>query len=121
VLEKAEMYVSIEDRKKYADLTSPILEQLTFAEFLREGELDRHLRRMRSIVSLRQKCLITAAMCAAQKISDNEGSNVIKNRQRLKSASESVVQNPGRKRQDSKDRSRRSRVTDREIRAKQTV
>ncbi len=56
----AEMYADVEDHKKYADLGSPILEQLTFAEFLREGELDRHLRRMRSIYRLRRDALIAA-------------------------------------------------------------
>lgn len=35
VVAPAEMYAAIEDRKKYADLTSPTLEQLTFADFLR--------------------------------------------------------------------------------------
>ena len=53
----------------------------------------------------------------SNKIADNKGKNVINNRERLKSASESMVGNPGRRRQDSQDRSRRSRVTDREIRA----
>jgi len=56
----AEMYATVEDCKRYADLGSPILEQLTFAEFLREGELDRHLRRMRSIYRLRRDALIAA-------------------------------------------------------------
>src|SRR5262245_61746050 len=56
----AEMYAAVEDCKRYADLGSPILEQLTFAEFLREGELDRHLRRMRSIYRLRRDALIAA-------------------------------------------------------------
>jgi GntR family transcriptional regulator/MocR family aminotransferase len=56
----AEIYATVEDCKRYADLGSPILEQLTFTEFLREGELDRHLRRMRSIYSLRRDALIDA-------------------------------------------------------------
>jgi GntR family transcriptional regulator/MocR family aminotransferase len=56
----AEMYKTVEDCKRYADLGSPILEQLTFAEFLREGELDRHLRRMRSVYRSRRDALITA-------------------------------------------------------------
>jgi len=56
----AEVYAAVEDCKRYADLGSPILEQLTFAEFLREGELDRHLRRMRSIYRLRRDALIVA-------------------------------------------------------------
>jgi GntR family transcriptional regulator / MocR family aminotransferase len=56
----AEIYATVEDCKRYADLGSPILEQLTFAEFLRQGELDRHLRRMRSIYRLRRDALIAA-------------------------------------------------------------
>ncbi|HEX8474895.1 MAG TPA: PLP-dependent aminotransferase family protein [Pyrinomonadaceae bacterium] len=58
IIAPAEMYAAIEDRKKYADLMSPILEQLTFADFLREGELDRHLRRMRSVYRRRRDALI---------------------------------------------------------------
>jgi GntR family transcriptional regulator/MocR family aminotransferase len=54
------MYAAIEDRKKCADLMSPILEQLAFADFLREGELDRHLRRMRSVYRLRRDALTAA-------------------------------------------------------------
>jgi hypothetical protein len=72
-------------------------------------------------VPLRQKCVITTGKCASQKIADNKGKNVIENGERLKSASESMVENPGRRRQDTQDRSCRSRVTDREIRAEQTV
>ncbi|MGH9878191.1 MAG: hypothetical protein ACRD5H_11175, partial [Nitrososphaerales archaeon] len=47
-------------------------------------------------VSLRQKCMITAAICASQKIADNEGPNMIENRQCLDRASESIVRNHGR-------------------------
>jgi GntR family transcriptional regulator/MocR family aminotransferase len=60
IIVPSEMYAAIKDRKKYADLMSPILEQLTFADFLREGELDRHLRRMRSIYRCRRDALIAA-------------------------------------------------------------
>jgi GntR family transcriptional regulator/MocR family aminotransferase len=56
----AELYATVEDRKRYADLGSPILEQLAFAEFLNEGELDRHLRRMRAIYRNRRDALIAA-------------------------------------------------------------
>jgi GntR family transcriptional regulator/MocR family aminotransferase len=56
----AELREVVEDRKRYADLGSPVLEQLTFAEFLRDGELDRHLRRMRTIYRLRRDALVTA-------------------------------------------------------------
>jgi GntR family transcriptional regulator/MocR family aminotransferase len=58
IISPADMYAAIEERKKYADLTSPVLEQLTFADFLREGELDRHLRRMRSVYRRRRDALI---------------------------------------------------------------
>jgi len=51
---------TIEERKRCADLMSPILDQLTFAAFLREGELDRHLRRMRNIYRRRRDALIAA-------------------------------------------------------------
>jgi GntR family transcriptional regulator/MocR family aminotransferase len=60
IIVPTEMYASIEDRKKHADLMSPILEQLTFADFLREGELDRHLRRMRGVYRHRRDALIAA-------------------------------------------------------------
>jgi GntR family transcriptional regulator/MocR family aminotransferase len=60
IIAPVEMYPAIEDHKKYADLMSPILEQLTFADFLRNGELDRHLRRMRSLYRHRRDALIAA-------------------------------------------------------------
>src|SRR5262249_3436756 len=44
----AELQAAIEERKRIADLASPVLEQLSYAEFLRVGDLDRHLRRMRA-------------------------------------------------------------------------
>ncbi|HKS26764.1 MAG TPA: PLP-dependent aminotransferase family protein [Pyrinomonadaceae bacterium] len=56
----AEIYAAIEERKKNADLMSPILQQLAFADFLREGELDRHLRRMRGFYRRRRDALIGA-------------------------------------------------------------
>src|SRR6266540_7419351 len=42
------------------------------------------------IVPLRQKCVITSAIYASQKIADNEGLNMIENRQCLERASESI-------------------------------
>lgn len=60
IIAPAEIYAAIEERKKYADLTSPALEQLTFAGFLRDGELDRHLRRMRGVYRRRRDALISA-------------------------------------------------------------
>jgi len=46
--------------KKYADLGTPALEQLVYAEFLRSGELDRHLRRMRRTYGRRRDALLAA-------------------------------------------------------------
>src|SRR6266545_2452154 len=54
-------------------------------------------------VPLRQKCVITSAICASQKIADNEGLNMIENRQCLERASESIVKKHGRSRQDSEN------------------
>src|SRR6266542_3599078 len=56
-----------------------------------------------SSVPLRQKCVITSAICASQKIADNEGLNMIENRQCLERASESIVKKHGRSRQDSEN------------------
>ena len=46
--------------KKSADLGSPAIDQLAFADFLASGELDRHLRRMRSIYRVRRDALLAA-------------------------------------------------------------
>ncbi len=46
--------------KKTADLGSPALDQLAFADFLTRGELDRHLRRMRPIYRGRRDALLAA-------------------------------------------------------------
>src|SRR3954449_9697740 len=48
------------DAKLLADRGSPILDQLTFADFLSRGELDRHLRRHRPIYRRRRDALLTA-------------------------------------------------------------
>ena len=55
-----ELRQALIDRKKFADLASPVLGQLTFAEFLRTGELDRHLRRMRTVYRQRRDVLLAA-------------------------------------------------------------
>lgn len=60
IIAPAGMFAAIEERKKYADLMSPVLEQLTFADFLRDGELDRHLRRMRIVYRRRRDTLIAS-------------------------------------------------------------
>jgi GntR family transcriptional regulator / MocR family aminotransferase len=46
--------------KTLDDLGSSVLEQLTFADFLERGELDRHLRRMRPRYRARRDALIAA-------------------------------------------------------------
>jgi GntR family transcriptional regulator/MocR family aminotransferase len=46
--------------KKFADLGTPCFEQLVYAEFLRSGALDQHLRRMRHVYRRRRDALIGA-------------------------------------------------------------
>jgi GntR family transcriptional regulator/MocR family aminotransferase len=46
--------------KRYLDNGSPVLEQLTYAHFVRSGELDRHLRRMRRRYAARRDALLQA-------------------------------------------------------------
>jgi GntR family transcriptional regulator / MocR family aminotransferase len=46
--------------KVAADLGSPAMDQLTFADFLARGELDHHLRRMRPIYRRRRDALLDA-------------------------------------------------------------
>jgi GntR family transcriptional regulator/MocR family aminotransferase len=48
------------EAKLLADRGSPILDQLTFADFLTRGELDRHLRRMRPVYRSRRDALLGA-------------------------------------------------------------
>jgi GntR family transcriptional regulator/MocR family aminotransferase len=48
------------EAKLLADRGSPILDQLTFADFLTHGEFDRHLRRMRPIYRSRRDALLAA-------------------------------------------------------------
>jgi len=43
-----------------ADRGSPILDQLTFADFLARGQLDRHLRRTRPVFRSRRDALLAA-------------------------------------------------------------
>ena len=46
--------------KVLADRGSPVIDQLTFADFLSRGEFDRHLRRMRPIYRRRRDVLLAA-------------------------------------------------------------
>jgi GntR family transcriptional regulator / MocR family aminotransferase len=48
------------EAKLMADRGSPIVDQLTFADFLSRGEFDRHLRRMRPIYRSRRDALLKA-------------------------------------------------------------
>ena len=48
------------EAKSLADRGSPVLDQLTFADFVERGEFDRHLRRMRPVYRRRRDTLITA-------------------------------------------------------------
>jgi GntR family transcriptional regulator/MocR family aminotransferase len=48
------------EAKLLADRGSPILDQLTFADFLSRGEFDRHLRRMRPVYRSRRDALLAA-------------------------------------------------------------
>jgi GntR family transcriptional regulator/MocR family aminotransferase len=48
------------EAKLLNDRGSPILDQLTFADFLARGEFDRHLRRMRPIYRSRRDALLAA-------------------------------------------------------------
>jgi GntR family transcriptional regulator/MocR family aminotransferase len=48
------------EAKLLADRGSPVLDQLTFADFLSRGEFDRHLRRMRPIYRARRDAVLQA-------------------------------------------------------------
>ena len=59
--------------KIIADGASPAIDQLTFADFLTQGEFDRHLRRMRPIYRRRRDALLTAL---ADKLPDLEPAGI---------------------------------------------
>jgi GntR family transcriptional regulator/MocR family aminotransferase len=50
----------VAEAKLAADRGSPVLDQLTFADFLSHGEFDRHLRRMRPVYRKRRDALLKA-------------------------------------------------------------
>lgn len=50
----------VTEAKRIADLGSATLDQLVYAELLRGGELDRHLRRMRRVYRRRRDVLVAA-------------------------------------------------------------
>jgi GntR family transcriptional regulator/MocR family aminotransferase len=57
-----ELLEPLAEAKLLADRGSPILDQLTFADFLARGEFDRHLRRMRPIYRSRRDALLRACL-----------------------------------------------------------
>ncbi len=61
------------EAKLLADRGSPILDQLTFADFLARGEFDRHLRRMRPIYRALRDALLAAL---AQQLPDLEPAGI---------------------------------------------
>jgi GntR family transcriptional regulator / MocR family aminotransferase len=61
------------EAKLTADRGSPILDQLTFADFLARGEFDRHLRRMRPVYRSRRDALLRAL---AQHLPDLEPAGI---------------------------------------------
>ncbi|MGC7095121.1 PLP-dependent aminotransferase family protein [Amycolatopsis lurida] len=50
----------VAEAKVVADRGSPVMDQLTFADFLTRGEFDRHLRRMRPVYRRRRDALLGA-------------------------------------------------------------
>jgi len=56
----SELVEPFAEAKLLADRGSPILDQLTFADFLSRGEFDRHLRRMRPVYRARRDALLAA-------------------------------------------------------------
>ena len=55
-----ELVAPVAEAKLLADRGSPVLDQLTFADFLTRGEFDRHLRRMRPVYRSRRDALLAA-------------------------------------------------------------
>jgi GntR family transcriptional regulator/MocR family aminotransferase len=60
VIPPRELLEPLAEAKLLADRGSPILDQLTFADFLSRGEFDRHLRRMRPVYRSRRDALLAA-------------------------------------------------------------
>lgn len=56
----AHLVADLASAKLRLDRGSPVIDQLTFADFLTRGELDRHLRRMRPIYRRRRDALLEA-------------------------------------------------------------
>ncbi|MEO3770557.1 PLP-dependent aminotransferase family protein [Micromonospora sp. B9E7] len=60
LLAPAHLVDDIATAKVLADRGSPVIDQLTFADFLTRGEFDRHLRRMRPVYRRRRDALLAA-------------------------------------------------------------
>ena len=60
IIPPPELVEPFAEAKLLADRGSPILDQLTFADFLSRGEFDRHLRRMRPVYRSRRDALLSA-------------------------------------------------------------
>jgi GntR family transcriptional regulator/MocR family aminotransferase len=56
----AHLVADVAAAKVLADRGSPVIDQLTFADFLARGEFDRHLRRMRPVYRRRRDTLLDA-------------------------------------------------------------
>jgi GntR family transcriptional regulator/MocR family aminotransferase len=56
----AHLVEAVAEAKLLADRGSPVLDQLTFADFLQRGEFDRHLRRLRPVYRARRDALVDA-------------------------------------------------------------
>jgi GntR family transcriptional regulator / MocR family aminotransferase len=68
-----ELAEPVAEAKLQADRGSPILDQLTFADFLSRGQFDRHLRRMRPLYRARRDALLQAL---AQHLPDLEPAGI---------------------------------------------
>jgi GntR family transcriptional regulator/MocR family aminotransferase len=60
LLTPAHLVDDVTAAKVLADRGSPVIDQLTFADFLDRGEFDRHLRRMRPVYRRRRDALLAA-------------------------------------------------------------
>ncbi len=56
----ADLVEPVAEAKIQADRGSPVIDQLTFADFLERGDFDRHLRRMRPVYRARRDALLAA-------------------------------------------------------------
>jgi GntR family transcriptional regulator/MocR family aminotransferase len=64
----AHLVDAVADAKRLADRGSPVLDQLTFADFIARGEFDRHVRRMRPLYRRRRDALLAALLAHAPRL-----------------------------------------------------